>query len=110
MRPEQQRRELGDYGLASFETPLESVLAYMHNLNTHPAYADLRKRRAERRAAGEPLRGDDLAEGLTRYSERGSEYVTSLRTIMRVNGLAAADDAFLTDQAPVFLVPVGEGA
>ena len=36
-------------------TPLQSVMAYMRNLNTHTAYAGLRARRAELRAKGKRI-------------------------------------------------------
>jgi len=108
--PLEQRSGLGDYGIAAFETPLLSIIAYMRNLNTHPAYADLRARRAEMRAAGKRISGWRLAETLTSYSERGSEYVDTLHTIMRVNQLDAADDAYLSDDASIYLIPVGPAA
>ena len=104
--PLEQRAGLGDYGIAAFETPLLSIIAYMRNLNTHAAYADLRTRRAEMRAAGERISGWLLAETLTSYSERGSEYVDTLHTIMRVNQLDAADDAYLSDDPSIYLIPV----
>lgn len=110
IRPQNQREGLGDYGIAAFETPLESVRAYMHNLNTHPAYAELRARRAEMRRDDETLSGWELANTLTRYSERGQDYVDTLHTIMRVNRLADTDSAYLGDGPTIFLVPVGDGA
>jgi Bax protein len=110
IRPEQQRAALGDYGIAAFETPLESVISYMHNLNTHRAYAALRDQRAALRAAGEPIDGWALAETLTSYSERRAAYVDSLHTIMRVNDLNPMDGAYLGDGPTIYLVPVGEGA
>jgi uncharacterized FlgJ-related protein len=110
IRPEQQRAGLGDYGIAAFETPLESVAAYMLNLNTHPAYEELRARRADMVHEGERISGWELANTLTRYSERGTEYVESLHTIMRVNHLDPADDAYLGDGPAIFLVPIGDGA
>jgi uncharacterized FlgJ-related protein len=108
MRPENQREGLGDYGVAAFETPLESVLSYMHNLNTHPAYEDLREIRAQARVEGRDPTGFEMSAGLSRYSERGEEYVESLRTIMRVNQLAPADDAFLGSGPSIFLVDPDE--
>ena len=110
MKPKRQRASLGNYGLAAFETPLESVLAYMHNLNTHRAYTELRTRRAELRAAAEPLSGRALAKTLTRYSERGADYVKALHAIMSVNQLDAADAAYLGNGPAIYRVPVGEGA
>lgn len=103
MLPEQQRKSLGNYGVASFESPLFSVVSYMRNLNSHPAYARLRELRVEARKAGEPLSGYELARGLDRYSERGQEYVDELHAIMRVNKLREADDTYLAP-GPVYLV------
>ena len=107
IKPEQQREKLGNYGIAAFETPLQSVLAYMHNLNTHRAYAKLRALRASMRSAGEPLSGRSLAETLDRYSERGADYVKSLHAIMRVNQLDASDAAYLAEGKTIWLVPGG---
>ena len=50
------------------------------------------------RAAGQPLRSLELADGLIRYSERGQEYVDTLKGIIRVNGLDIADDAVFRDE------------
>jgi uncharacterized FlgJ-related protein len=110
IKPQQQREGMGDYRIAAFETPLQSVMAYMRNLNTHNAYAGLRARRAELRAKGERMSGWELAKTLDKYSERGSAYVESLHGIMRVNQLDPADDAFLGDGPTIWLIPVGEGA
>jgi uncharacterized FlgJ-related protein len=110
IKPEQQRAALGDHRIAAFESPLQSVMAYMHNLNTHPAYAELRAMRARLRREGQPIRGRKLAEALTKYSERGQAYVDSLHAIMSVNHLDAADEAHLGDGPTIYLVPVGDGA
>ena len=110
IKPQQQREGMGDYRIAAFETPLQSVMAYMRNLNTHAAYAGLRARRAELRATGERMSGFELAKTLDKYSERGAAYVESLHAIMRVNRLDPADDAFLGDGPTIWLVPIGEGA
>ena len=110
INPEQQRAQLGNYKIAAFETPLQSVMGYMHNLNTHNAYAKLRDRRAELRHKEAELSGWDLAETLTSYSERGEEYVKSLHAIMQVNQLPATDQAYLADGPTYLLIPVGEGS
>jgi uncharacterized FlgJ-related protein len=110
IKPQQQREGMGDYRIAAFETPLQSVMAYMRNLNTHAAYAGLRVRRAELRAKGERMSGWELAKTLDKYSERGPAYVESLHGIMRVNQLDPADDAFLGDGSTIWLIPVGDGA
>lgn len=106
--PEQQRKELGNYGIASFETLQQSVCAYMLNLNTHNAYASLRTKRAELRTKDQKITGYILAGQLTRYSERGEEYVKGLRSLMEYNRLSPADEAYLSDDPPIYLVPVAD--
>ncbi|MCC9621168.1 glucosaminidase domain-containing protein [Thalassospira sp. MA62] len=77
--------------IKSFNSLIDSVRAYARNINSHPAYQALRERRAALRAAGEPITGWDLADTLTKYSERGEEYVDSLHTIMQANNLTELD-------------------
>jgi len=108
--PSQQRAGLGNYKIAAYETPLKSVVAYMHNLNTHRSYGKLRARRAELRKAGAKVTGWELANTLTSYSERGQAYVDSLHSLMKVNVLQPTDDAYLSDGPAIMLIPVGEGA
>ena len=106
--PEKQRKELGNYGIASFETLQESVSSYMLNLNTHNAYASLRSKRAELRNKNQKITGLQLAETLTKYSERGEEYVKGLKSMIEFNQLASADDAFLSNGIPIYLIPVAD--
>ena len=106
IKPEQQREGMGNYGIARFDSPLESMQAYMLNLNTHSAYADLRKKRAEIRANGGMPTGRTLAATLTKYSERGEAYVTSIHGIMDVNHLDPADSTTLLDTPVILLYPV----
>ena len=74
-----------------FATVNASIDSYFHNLNSHPAYAELRAIRARARAAAATISGADLAAGLTLYSERGEDYVDELRLIIRVNNLDRFD-------------------
>jgi len=109
MQPKEKRAGKGDYGLAAFEWPFDSVRAYMRNLNTHPAYADFRQRRAQLRRDGKPLSGLVLAETMLSYSERGETYVKTLKGMIRQNGLDIADSARLQeDTSVVFLVGVAD--
>jgi Bax protein len=71
----------------SFATVRHSVVSYMRNLNTHPSYRRLRALRAELRERARPLSGMLLAEGLTRYSERGLAYVREVQVMIRQNAL-----------------------
>jgi len=104
LSPEQQRRELGDHRIAAFDFPFDSVRAYFINLMSHPAYEDFRRRRAALREAGKLLTSLELADGLTRYSERGEAYVRTLKSIIRINHLEIADGARFRDEPMRFLV------
>ena len=106
--PEKQRKELGNYGIASFETLQQSISAYMLNLNTHNAYGALREKRAQLREKNGKITGHILAGQLTKYSERGEEYVKSLRSLMEYNKLGPTDDAYLSKNAPIYLVRKAE--
>jgi uncharacterized FlgJ-related protein len=109
IKPEQQRSGKGDYGIAAFDSPQESVNGYMLNINTHRAYGPLRDRRADIRTQGGTPSGKDLAPTLINYSERGQHYVESLLSIMGYNKLYEIDEARLVGPV-ILLVPAGEGA
>ena len=79
-----------------FDTEAESVRYYMHTLNSHPAYAELRALRAGQRAKGQPLDGEQLAGGLQRYSAKGEEYVRLIQAMIRRFDLATYDQAART--------------
>ncbi len=105
LKPAQQRTSSkGDYRIKAFEWPFDSVRGYFINLMSHPAYEDFRRLRAERREAGQPLDSLHLADGLLRYSERGEDYVKSLKGIIRANHLDAADTAVFRDEPLRFLI------
>ncbi len=108
MKPQEHRASKGNYGVAAYEWPFDSVRSYMQNLNTHSAYQKLRDKRASLRKQGKEVTGTDLAETLDKYSERGMEYVKTLKSIIRVNGLAIADKATLRDEAITLIVAVGD--
>ena len=103
--PKQQRKELGNYGLARFDKPQDAVNAYMLNLNTHSAYKKLRIMRSDARAANKKLNGYDLAGSLDKYSERGDAYVKGLRSMMSYNKLQSTDDAYLWNKEIIYLTP-----
>ena len=108
--PEQQRKSLGDHRIAAYDWPFDSVRGYFINLMSHPAYEDFRSLRAKLRAEGKPLTSMALADGLIKYSERGQEYVDTLKGIMRVNRLTIADDAVFRDEPMRFLVGAEDDA
>ncbi|MEE8393960.1 MAG: glucosaminidase domain-containing protein [Rhodospirillales bacterium] len=91
------RRDEGKtHKIKGFASLVDSVRAYVLNLNTHRAYRGLRKARAGLRSKGAPLDGEALAGKLTSYSERGKKYVAVIRSIISANGLRQLDDARLS--------------
>ena len=75
------------YEVAKYETIQASVEAYMLNINSHPAYRELRRIRSEARADNSYLSGMALAEGLETYSARGEDYVKEIKQLIRINKL-----------------------
>ena len=75
----------------SYDSPQHSIRSYMHNLNTHRAYAGFRDDRAQMRRQNKPLSGVDLASGLRSYSTRGSDYVSAVQKLIRSRDLARWD-------------------
>ena len=76
------------YEVRKFSSLYESIRSYMNNLNRNEAYRDLRRTRAELRAAGQPVTGMALAEGLQNYSQRGEEYISDIQAMIRQNNLS----------------------
>ena len=75
------------FEMAVFDTPFDSINAYIFNINSHEAYAKLRSIRARQRKEGKPLTGLALAEGLDSYSERGSDYIRQIRAMIQADRL-----------------------
>ncbi len=70
-----------------FDSVADGVRYYLLTINTNGAYKELRRTREALRASHEPIRGNTLAEGLVRYSERGGEYVDEIQAMIRINKL-----------------------
>lgn len=79
-----------NHEVAAFDSPRQSVAAYILNINSHPAYTELRAIRAKLREQ-QPVTGAALAVGLLNYSERREEYVEELRAMIRHNNWARLD-------------------
>ena len=100
------RADEARHEVRKFASVNASVRSYLRNINTHPAYFDLRSLRAERRAQGRDVRALDLTPGLLSYSERGEEYIAELNAMIRVNRpiimdvLASGNAAVNDDAAP----------
>jgi len=77
--------------LKAFDTLLQSVEAYMHNINSTHTYRLLRIERRNIRLQGDKITGKKLTPYLTRYSVKGIEYVNALNSMIRVQKLARFD-------------------
>lgn len=106
LKPKKQRAEKGDHRIMAFETPLESVQAYMRNLNSNSAYEEFRAERAKFREKDTPVLGDELVHTLSKYSERGVDYIQTLHSIISKNRLSALDSAHLDRGDKYFLTPI----
>ncbi len=105
--PEQ--REAGKtHRVRAFPSLRASVRSYLHNLNTHRAYAGFRERRAAMREHGEPLDGTALAGELKAYSERGDDYIEELRAMIRHNKLERLRGLRLAEGVPQELAEEAE--
>ena len=107
MAPKQQRKELGNYGLARFNSPLASVEGYMRNINTTNAYHKFRALRSKLHHENKPLTGLVLAGTLDKYSERGHAYIDSIRSMIRYNKLQDVDEAYLSNEQTINLINKG---
>ena len=85
--------------IRSFSTLYESVVAYMHNLNTHFAYAPLRERRRDLIDNGEDVTGFLLAEHLAPYAETGEKYIFTLKSMIRQNRFDHYEDHQLVSKS-----------
>ena len=103
MKAKGHRKEKGNYRVAAFDWPFDSLRSYVNNLNTHRAYENFRAERAELREQKKPITGQEVLHHLTNYFERGKDYVKDLEAIIRVNNLSIADHAKLRDE-PITLV------
>ena len=69
----------------SFGSLLESVRAYMHNLNTHQNYKRFRDARYSLKPQAEEVKAIRLAAYLDSYAEIGQAYVKKLLAVMSSN-------------------------
>ena len=72
-----------------------SVKAYLINLNTHNGYKEFRQNRAELRNKNKKISGLDLVDYLYNYAQDGSQYVKTLKKIIKQNELTDFDNSNL---------------
>jgi len=82
-----QRNDGAIHEVRAFDHPYESVVSYIHNLNSHRTYQKLREIRAKTRQKGQTPTGLEMAEGLINYSARKHKYVKELQSMIRYNNL-----------------------
>jgi len=93
------REEGKTFKVRAFDHLLDGVKAYAHNLNVNLFYKEFREKRAAMRVSNSnTIEGIKLAQTLSRYSERGSEYIKTIQKIIRINSLAVFDQARLSDK------------
>mgnify|MGYP000090654813 CR=1 FL=1 len=80
-----QRPAGATYEVRAFDNVAESVRAYIRNLNSHPAYRELRIQRYRMRLAGKQPDAHLMAGGLEKYSGIGMKYVDTVRQMIRGN-------------------------
>ena len=79
----------------SFGSLLESVRAYMHNLNTHQNYKRFRDARYRLKPQTEAVKASRLATYLDSYAEIGQAYVKKLLAVMSSNNFDQYGEAKL---------------
>ena len=95
------RPEGKTYRVRAFDSVLDATRAYAININTHPAYEQLRQMRLEIRGRGDAPTGLEFTEALDKYATIGKRYGRALRNIINRNGLTELNTAALgLDVAP----------
>ncbi len=79
------RAEGSNHEVAKFKNLSHAVMTYVRNLNRLFAYHELREIRVKLRRNGKLISARELAKGLSRYSERGQEYIDELQAMLKVN-------------------------
>ena len=90
-----EKSENTDHKILKFPMLRSSVKAYLKNLNTHRGYKELRDKRSILRKKNKTISGIDLVDYLYNYAATGSEYVSTLRKIIKQNDLTDFDSSIL---------------
>ena len=76
-----------NFSVKNFNSLLDSVNSYILNLNTHPAYEELRNFRTLQNKMDKKITGKNMSNFLEKYAEIGLEYVTKVKSMIRANQL-----------------------
>jgi len=78
-----ERSDGARHEVRKFKTVSDAIRSYIHNLNSHRNYSNLRKLRQNLRTRGQTIEGRDLVDGLLMYSERRQQYVDEIRSMIK---------------------------
>ena len=84
-----------NFSVKNFDSLLESVNAYILNLNTHLAYKELRNFRLSQYNMGKNITGIDMANFLDKYAEIGVKYVIKVKKMIEKNQLSKYENSTL---------------
>ena len=84
-----------NYSVKNFDNILDSVNSYILNLNTHPAYKELRDFRSLQIKMNKTVSGHDMANFLEKYAEIGFVYITKLKDMIKKNQLDKYENSTL---------------
>lgn len=78
--------------VAKFDSLDDAIAAYLRNINSHPAYTEVRQQRNQARQLDEPLNSLAMIKGLEHYSARGQDYINELKSMIEFNQLQRFDE------------------
>ena len=84
-----------NFSVKNFNSLLDSVNSYILNLNTHPAYKELRNFRTSQNKLNKTVTGNDMANFLEKYAEIGFLYVTKVKDMIKKNKLIKFENSKL---------------
>ena len=84
-----------NFAVKNFNNLLDSVNSYILNLNTHPAYKELRNFRISQYNMGKNITGNDMANFLQKYAEIGHIYVVKVKEMIKKNKLSKFENSKL---------------
>ncbi|MBN2236442.1 MAG: glucosaminidase domain-containing protein [Bacteroidales bacterium] len=91
-------RKAGDtHEVAKYKSVSESVQSYMHLLNSHPFFEELRKQRASGKSSDNLTYAVNLAKGLTAYSARKNAYVHEVQNMIHANRKLFENKSIVSD-------------
>ena len=84
-----------NFAVKNFKNLLESLNSYILNLNSHPAYFEMRRYRALKNKTGKKITGYDTANFIEKDAEIGTKYITKVTNIIKSNNLSRFENSNL---------------